>query len=242
MNLTVGPLSPAVYWRRRAVVLGVVLLLVILLVSMCGGSGNANKQGASSARTTGSASPTPSQSSQPPIIGGSNPGAGGPGGGGSGSPGPTAGATAPAGPAATGAVSVDPQLCTDAEIQLTPSVHAVPGGTYPYRIDLKIKNASARSCKRDVGAGPQEMHITDSAGRILWSSDYCQSGAGSDLRTFGPNIESPFSLNWDGDGDAAGCVKNAQLGPGSYRVVAKLGTKLSEPVPFTIAAASGVGS
>ena len=37
MRLTVGPLPSAVYWRRRAVVLGALLLLVIVLVYSCSG-------------------------------------------------------------------------------------------------------------------------------------------------------------------------------------------------------------
>jgi hypothetical protein len=240
MNLTVGPLPPAVYWRRRAVVLGVVLLLVILLVSMCGGSGNASKRGKNSAQVPTTASPSPSQSSLPPIIGGPGPDLSA-----SGVPSVTASATvpvAPTTPTAGAGASVDPQLCTDAEIRLSPSVQKATTGSVPYHLNLKIQNISARTCKRDVGAGPQEIHITDGAGHTLWSSDYCLTGSGSDVRTFGPNIVSPFQLNWDGDGDAAGCVKGSVLGPGSYRIVAKLGTKVSDPVAFTIAAGSGVGS
>jgi hypothetical protein len=37
MRSTVGPLPPAVYWRRRALVLGVLLLIVIALFVSCGG-------------------------------------------------------------------------------------------------------------------------------------------------------------------------------------------------------------
>ncbi|HEX7744092.1 MAG TPA: hypothetical protein VF462_02355, partial [Micromonosporaceae bacterium] len=39
MRLTVGPLPPAVYWRRRAVVLGAILLFVLVLMYSCLGSG-----------------------------------------------------------------------------------------------------------------------------------------------------------------------------------------------------------
>jgi hypothetical protein len=240
MNLTVGPLPPAVYWRRRALLLGVVLLLVVVLVAMCEGSGGANKSGQGLAGSTQKASPTPSQTSEPPIIGGAGSATGGSGG--------TAGSTAPSDPsAAAGATpaaggSVDPAVCTDAEMQLTPAIQEITGGNYPYELSLKIKNISTRSCKRDVGAGPQEMHITDAAGHVLWSSDYCQSGGGSDVRMFGANIESSFQLPWDGDGDGPGCAKGARLGPGGYQLVAKLGTKVSAAVGFTIKAGAPVGS
>ena len=38
MNLTVGPLPPAVYWRRRALVAGVLVLLILVVAYSCGGS------------------------------------------------------------------------------------------------------------------------------------------------------------------------------------------------------------
>ena len=37
MRLTVGPLSPSVYWRRRAVVLGVVLVVFAVIAYSCSG-------------------------------------------------------------------------------------------------------------------------------------------------------------------------------------------------------------
>jgi hypothetical protein len=238
MNLTVGPLPPAVYWRRRALVLGVVLLLVILLVSMCGGRGGASKDHAGLASSSPTSSPTPGDGSRPPILGGPGSATGTPGGTGADSATPDpGGATPPSG------ASVDPSVCTDAEILLTPSIEEVAAGNYPYQMTLKIRNTSKRTCKRDVGAGPQELHITDSAGHVVWSSDYCQNGAGgSDVRTFGPNIETPFKLVWDGDGDGPGCVKGTRLPPGSYQLVAKLGTKVSAPVGFTVKPGDAVGS
>jgi hypothetical protein len=127
--------------------------------------------------------------------------------------------------------------CTDAEIQLTPSVQKISGGTYPYQLNLRIRNISTRTCKRDVGAGPQELHIVNSAGQTLWSSDNCQSGGGSDVRTFGPNIEDTFSLGWDGYGNGPSCAPTTKLPDGNYQIVAKLDTKVSAPVPFTIGVA-----
>ena len=233
MNLTVGPLPPAVYWRRRVLVLGAVLALVLLLVAMCGGSGHSNPAAVNPAATTTSTrpSPTPTTSVQPPIVGA-------PGGASSSASPP---ATAPSSAAASPTARSD--ICSDAEIQLTPSIQKITGGTYPYQLQLDIKNISNRTCKRDDGANPQEMHIVNSAGQTVWSSDYCQNGAGgSDVRSFGPNIETPFKLAWDGDGDGPGCAKGNRLAPGGYQLVAKLGTKVSAPVGFTIKAGAAVGS
>jgi len=220
MNLTVGPLPPAVYWRRRVLVLGAVLALVLLLVAMCGGSGHSNPAAVNPAATTTSTrpSPTPTTSVQPPIVG--EPG------------GASSSASPPA--AAPSSAAARSDTCSDAEIQLTPSIQKITGGTYPYQLQLDIKNISNRTCKRDDGANPQEMHIVNSAGQTVWSSDYCQSNPGSNVATFDPNIVASFKLPWDGYAYGPNCAKGAKLGDGAYQLVAKLDTKVSAPVAFTI--------
>ena len=61
MNLTVGPLPPAVYWRRRAVVVGVLLVLVLLVTYACGSSGGKGSAGAPRADVgTGASAADPS--------------------------------------------------------------------------------------------------------------------------------------------------------------------------------------
>lgn len=220
MNLTVGPLPPAVYWRRRVLVLGVVLALVLLVVSMCGGSGH-SKPGAvapAASATSARPSPTPARSVQPPIVGA-------PGGA-------SSSASAPGGTPSSATAQSD--ICSDAEIQLTPSIQKITGGTYPYQLQLDIRNVSNRTCKRDDGANPQEMHIVNSAGQTVWSSDYCQSNPGSNVATFDPNIVASFKLPWDGYAYGPNCAKGAKLGDGAYQLVAKLDTKVSAPVAFTI--------
>lgn len=220
MNLTVGPLPPAVYWRRRVLVLGAVLALVLLLVAMCGGSGHSNPAAVNPAATTTSTrpSPTPTTSVQPPIVG--EPG------------GASSSASPPA--AAPSSATARSDMCSDAEIQLTPSIQKITGGTYPYQLQLDIKNISNRTCKRDDGANPQEMHIVNAAGQTVWSSDYCQSNPGSNMASFDPNIVASFKLPWDGYAYGPNCAKGAKLGDGAYQLVAKLDTKVSAPVAFTI--------
>jgi len=220
MNLTVGPLPPAVYWRRRVLVLGAVLALVLLLVAMCGGSGHSNPAAVNPAATTTSTrpSPTPTTSVQPPIVG--EPG------------GASSSASPPA--AAPSSATARSDICSDAEIQLTPSIQKITGGTYPYQLQLDIKNISNRTCKRDDGANPQEMHIVNAAGQTVWSSDYCQSNPGSNMASFDPNIVASFKLPWDGYAYGPNCAKGAKLGDGAYQLVAKLDTKVSAPVAFTI--------
>src|SRR5690242_7217123 len=58
MRSTVGPLPPAVYWRRRAVVLGAVLLGIIVLFVSCSGN-DKNDQRGKGASSSSSSLPTP---------------------------------------------------------------------------------------------------------------------------------------------------------------------------------------
>jgi hypothetical protein len=220
MNLTVGPLPPAVYWRRRVIVAGALLLLIILIVYSCGGSGKpaATGQGAT-ANGSNRPSPTPSVAHLPPVIG-SSPGAVSSGSGSS-----------------AGSISAPPStpasdVCSDTEIQLTTGFQPITGGNAPYQLILKIKNISGRTCKRDVGADPQELHIVQN-GQTMWSSDYCQTEHGKpDVRTFGPSIEASFTIGWDGS-IGPKCT-NQTFASGSLQVVGKLDTKVSPAVNFTI--------
>jgi hypothetical protein len=229
MNLTVGPLPPAVYWRRRAIVAGSLLVFVLLVAYSCGGSGGSK---AASPRQTppATSSPDPTTSLLSPIIGGP-PASGSAGPGGSGAP----ASSAPPGDPAAGAAATGSDFCTDSEMQLTPAAQRITGGTYAYELTLTIKNISTRSCKRDVGADPQELHIVLN-GQTVWSSDSCQKAQSKppDIRTFGPNIEAKFTVGWDGT-TGPNCSGGQAIAAGSYQLVAKLDTKVSSPAAFTVA-------
>ena len=62
MRLTVGPLPPAVYWRRRAVVLGAGLLFLIVLLYSCTGSDRNAKKGGTGSHAGRDVAPAPSRS------------------------------------------------------------------------------------------------------------------------------------------------------------------------------------
>jgi hypothetical protein len=231
MNLTVGPLPPAVYWRRRAVVAGILLVLVLLVTYACGGSSgsgapNQQRAGANTTATTGAPAPTDSelhpQTGAPP---GSDPSSTQP----SVAPAPGFSAAAPS----TGSALAQSDFCADSEILVTPSAKKIVGGSYPYQLTLKIKNVSDRTCKRDVGADPQELHIIAN-GQTVWSSDACQTVHGQpDIRSFPPGIEDAFMIGWDGTIGTA-CNNKTAAVAGSYLVVGKLDSKVSDPVPFTV--------
>lgn len=225
MRLTVGPLPSAVYWRRRAVVLGALFIVVLVFFTTCRGSGS----GASKTSATPSSSPstlTPEVSESPEgelptevPAGSVN----------DGTPAPAV-TTAPAAPP-------DPGQCTDAEIKVTP----VPAQTTLQRgqtivIRLRIKNESNRTCSRDVGADAQEIYVRLGA-QVIWSSDKCGTAKGSEVQPFTPNFEREYRVAWNGR-QSTSCGGNVANGPipeaGQYQVFGRLGNDRSSPVKLTL--------
>jgi hypothetical protein len=229
------------------VVLGALLLVVIVLFVSCGGGDDSTKRGsgpASKAPAPSSAAPTPEEepsfSDAVPNGGPSlpdpkdlespgnpNPGAGVDPSAGAGSTGNNANVTAPA-----------DGSCADQEMSVTP----VPASTTTKRgsslvIRLKIKNISARSCTRDLGAGAQELYI-DQGARKYWSSDTCSVDRSSNAQRLQPGAEFEYTVTWNGR-QSSKCSAALPAGPappaGAYEVRGRLGTKISEPVALTIA-------
>ena len=240
MRLTVGPLPPAVYWRRRAVVLGAGLLLLIVLLYSCNGpepnTGATPRSTSSPAVTVPSATPEPSGSVLTPRSGDPSAPPDDSGGGSEGGPVGAGTATTDV-PAAPANPVVDDGTCTDSEILVTAVAQPATAqrGTV-VNLQLKIKNKSQRTCSRDVGADLQELFIKSGAEKV-WSSDTCGTGKGSDVQSFTPGFERLYELGWNGR-DTSRCNAGLAAGPyapiGTYQVFARVGTKLSQPVKLTI--------
>ncbi|MEU8113649.1 hypothetical protein [Micromonospora sp. NPDC048947] len=236
MRLTVGPLPPAVYWRRRAVVFGAGLLFLIVLLYSCTGSGRSGGQPkagatptATSAATSGPAGPvlTP-QTGDPSSSASADSGAT--------SPSPAMTSNTPPLGAAAGSED-DGDTCTDEEISVVSAASptALQRGAVA-ELQLRIKNTSDRTCSRNVGADLQEIFIKSGAEKI-WSSDTCGKVKGSEVQSFTPNFERSYQVPWNGR-DTSRCDGALAGGPfppvGSYQVFARVGTKYSEPVKLTI--------
>ena len=250
MRTTVGPLPPAVYWRRRAVVLGALLLGIIVLFVSC--SGDEDNQGGPRGQGTGSQYPTPapgdtSPDADPsfvdPLPGGGGPSLPAPGDleqqGGDGSAAPTL-------PNQTGGTGTGQNAivtapadgsCADAEMSVTP----IPAATTLQRGDsveltLKIKNIGTRTCSRDVGSDPQELYI-DQGARKYWSSDTCSATKTTDVRQFRPGDEREYRITWNGRQSSScsgGVASGPNPPPGQFELRARLGTLVSQPVTLTI--------
>ena len=231
MRLTVGPLPPAVYWRRRAVVLGAGLIFVLVLFYSCNGldSGATPRHSGSSPSPTvkPTAVLTPETDSPPPPD--------------------TDGGDEPDAPAATTSGPVDmpappppgEEACSDSEISVIP----VPERTsfkrgVTIQLRLKIKNISNRTCSRDVGADLQEIYIRLGV-KLVWSSDTCSTVRANDVESFPPSLERDYQVPWNGR-DVSRCANGAASGDapeaGEYQLFGRLGTKHSDPVRLTITA------
>ncbi|MEV4499868.1 hypothetical protein AB0J84_29740 [Micromonospora arborensis] len=237
MRLTVGPLPPAVYWRRRVVVLGAGLLFLIVLLYSCTGSGRSDGDPKAGATPTSTSTSAESPGADGPVL---TPKTGAP------PPSAESDATPTPSPAMTSndpqlgaaAGSVDDGTCTDAEIRVVSVVSptSVQRGAM-VDLQLKIKNTSDRTCSRNVGADLQEIFIKSGAEKV-WSSDTCGKVQGSDVQSFTPNFERSYQVAWNGrdtsrcDGSGLAAGPFPPLGP--YEVFARVGTKLSAPVKLTV--------
>src|SRR3954454_8668293 len=148
MRLTVGSLPASVYWRRRALVLGVLLLAVIVLWTSCSGPAKSDASKTTAVSTTNSPSPEPSAAATilTPTIGGTTTSS------------PTQFTPPPtADPAGSNAAVT---TCADTDLLLTaqPETALAPNGAY-IKFFLKIKNTSGRPCTRNLGADHQDLYL-----------------------------------------------------------------------------------
>jgi hypothetical protein len=261
MRATVGPLPSAVYWRRRAVVLGAVLLGIIVLFVSCSGNDKNDQRGKGGAPSS-YPTPAPGDSGSPDpgesfLDGSANGGPSLPAPGdiqttGSGTGTGDDGDTSTTAPGLPGLPTSAPAVgtgsntnvtapaggsCTDAEMAVVP----IPAKTTLNRGDaveirFKIKNKGTRTCSRDVGAGAQELYL-DKGAQQYWSSDTCNPAKDVDVRQFGPGVETEYRVTWNGR-QSNTCAGLSASGinppPGQFELRARLGSLTSSPVELTI--------
>ncbi|MEU6314586.1 hypothetical protein [Streptomyces sp. NPDC047014] len=215
----VGPLPSSIYWRRRAVLASVVALLALLAVwtvSSGGGKTSTNGKGGGPEPVT-SITPGPSGSGpaisaapggRPESGGGAASGSGGAGGGGgkNGEPGGGAGTGGAAGSGGTGAggaavVPADSPLPTCAPTALQWEVKSAKNeyeANEKPRLELVARNISGTTCKVDLGPKQAVLTILQaSAGKAVWSSADCPTGAGNAFFRVPAQGETKQSLEWD---------------------------------------------
>jgi hypothetical protein len=126
--------------------------------------------------------------------------------------------------------------CKDSAISVMAQVGATSYrvGQRP-RFQLMVTNIGSAPCTRDLNPWLQELVVTGPGQARLWSSNDCTPTNRPDLRTLVPGAPVPFSVEWQGRTSAPGCgAQRTAVGPGSYALVAKLGSLSSGPAPFTL--------
>lgn len=227
MRLTVGPLPPAVYWRRRMLVLAGALLALFLIVQAC----EVTSSPGDPAAGVGTEAPTtPPTSADAPASPGLSADSSPPGTGGT----PVAGRSG-----SELDPDLDPNLCTDEEILVTAEASQTTfavGDSVTFQI--RIAHRADRPCHRDVGGSLRELYLVQGTGaERVWSSQDCANPTGNLVVELSGGVERTHEIAFVGlgtsecdDEEAAG----PRLAPGQYTLFASLGTARSEPVPITL--------
>jgi len=220
MNMTVGPHPPAVYWRRRVLV-AAPLLVILGTFTTClngGSDGSSDRPQAKTAVRSGSEpSPTPTPTILAPLVPSVSP-----------SPSPSL-------PVSQSPAAESRTPCADKDLTL---VALTENTTYKVgarpRFKLAVTNSSKVPCTRDVGSGQQELSVRIDD-KKLWSSDHCSPNKGADERTLYPDEKRTYWLDWSGRTSEPGCPNTrVDVGPGTCKLVARLGTLVSKPVVFSL--------
>ncbi|APE32940.1 hypothetical protein BOX37_01980 [Nocardia mangyaensis] len=217
-----GPLPPEIYWRRRALAIGVIvvaLALVIWLVTLVARGGDSSGDPEAAATTSSSTTATTSSASSS-----------------------TSEASASATPSESATPTTDPdgppaEPCTDQSLALKVTI-----GQPTYRVGDQpsfgtvITNISATPCARDLGAGPQFLVYTLDGQRRLWASEDCNPAGPPEMKTLDAGEQLSYKGTWFGTTSQPECAGDRLPVPaGAYMVVAQLGAIRSAAEPFNLA-------
>lgn len=210
--------SPAVYRRRRAVVLvgllAVVALIVWLLVAQPW-RGSADSSTPPAGQSSSSPSPTPTTPTlpDPAATGGSNP----------------ADALPDEAASTDASAQLTPEACTadSVLVEALTDKETYASGEIP-QLSIRLTNTSANPCTINVGTTQQSFTIT-SGNDTWWRSTDCQA-APSDMvvtLTAGQVVESSAPIPWDRTRSSVGtCDGERQRAPGggaSYHLDVSIG-------------------
>ena len=228
-----GPLPTQIYWRRRALALGIAVLvtgviaaIVVVVVKNTGSSGDTT----SAEQSAPAAAPTPLPGENPevksPVM-------------------PPAQQAPPPTPTPTAAVVPPPVLnegddCPDSTLAvkgITNQPQYVVGDQPKFT--MVVTNIGLVACKRDVGAAVLAAYVYSLDNARLWSNLDCAPSNETLVKTFQPGEQVTTEVTWTGMGSAPGCPLPRQpIGPGTYNLIVQLGNLRSATVPFILAAPS----
>ncbi|WP_162296365.1 hypothetical protein [Mycobacteroides abscessus] len=226
-----GPLPSEIYWRRRALAIGVVVVVVAIVAAvifaLVGGSAGADTKAAE--KPAESAAPA----GKPVIL-------------------PPNEINKPADKPAEAPVHDGPPI---AKPELVPPVALNPGDDCPDatlavkastdkpsylageqpKFTMVVTNIGLVQCKRDVGAAVLAASVFSVDNKRIWANLDCAPSQESSIKSFNPGEQVTTEVTWTGMGSAPNCpLPRPAMGPGTYSLVVQLGDLRSAPVPFII--------
>jgi hypothetical protein len=225
-----GPLPTQIYWRRRALALGIAVLVIgvvaAVVVMVFVNTSGAEPKNAVKPAPTQAAAPTPLPGENPqvktPVV-------------------PPAVSAPPPTPTPTAAVMPPPVLkegddCPDSTLAVK-GITSQPQyvvGDQP-KFTMVVTNIGLVACKRDVGAAVLAAYVYGLDNVRLWSNLDCAPSNETLVKTFSPGEQVTTEVTWTGMGSAPGCPLPRQpIGPGTYNLIVQLGNLRSATVPFIL--------
>lgn len=227
-----GPLPTQIYWRRRALALGIAVLVIGVIAAIVA---VVVMNSTSSEQPTANDSSAPGQAAGPAPLPGENPEVKSP-------IQPPAGQAPPPTATPTAAVVPPPILqegddCPDSTLAVK-GITNVPQyvvGDQP-KFTMVVTNIGLVACQRDVGAAVLAAYVYSLDNQRLWSNLDCAPSNETLIRTFQPGEQVTTEVTWTGMGSAPNCpLPREPIGPGTYNLVVQLGNLRSAPVPFMLA-------
>ena len=227
-----GPLPTQIYWRRRALALGIAVLVIAIIaavvaVVVMNSTSNEQPTANEAQQTQAAAPPTPLPGDNPEVKTPIQPPA-------QQAPPPTATPTA---------AVVPPPILKEGD-DCPDSTLAVKGitnepqyvvGDQP-KFTMVVTNIGLVACKRDVGAAVLAAYVYSLDNQRLWSNLDCAPSNETLIKTFQPGEQVTTEVTWTGMSSAPNCPLPRQpIGPGTYNLVVQLGNLRSATVPFILA-------
>ena len=226
-----GPLPTQIYWRRRALALGIAVLVIAVVaavvVMVVMNSTSTVKKTADKPTAAQAAAPTPLPGENPEVKTPLVP--------------PALQAPAPT-PTPTAAVMPPPVLkegddCPDSTLAVKGITNQPQYfvGDQP-KFTMVVTNIGLVACQRDVGAAVLAAYVYSLDNTRLWSNLDCAPSNETLVKTFQPGEQVTTEVTWTGMGSAPQCPLPRQpIGAGTYNLVVQLGNLRSATVPFILA-------
>lgn len=233
-------LPPSVYWRRRALVLGLgigIFALLVWTVNGVAGRGNqaspashvthVSGRGSGHGQAASGPSARPPDSSATPSATQAQA-----------SPSPTPTPTPTSGSVTAGAPTGLAAACKPRQVvlSLVPDQGSYGLGEHP-QFDVYVVSVDRRDCSFNVG--PRYLSVVIKSGGItrIWGSADCLQGAGSDVVQLSTGVPSVLHFSWNRKASLPGCrPARAAVRPGTYTatVTASRGRVASQGMVFVL--------